>query len=55
MIFRILISLVLIAVPGGVYYLYGYQIAMITGLCEIIFLVVSTREDVLELKKKEAK
>ena len=52
LLFKILITLTLVSLPGGVYYLYGFNTGVITALCEIIFLVMATREDLQELKSK---
>jgi hypothetical protein len=52
-IFRLIITGLMILLPYIVYYFkQSIELAEIFALCEIIFLLVSTREDVLDLKNK---
>lgn len=55
MLFRILISIVLIGIPYGVYHFYNFETAIISGLCLIVFLIVSIREDILQISDKPKK
>jgi hypothetical protein len=53
LLFKILITIVLLSIPGAVYYQFNFESGVITALSEIIFLIMATREDVIDLKEKK--
>jgi hypothetical protein len=52
LLFKILISIILIGFPGMIYHQFGFETGIITALCEIIFLVMATKEEITDLKDK---
>lgn len=63
MIFKLLMSLIFIAIPAGVYKFNGFETSVITGICLIIFFLIVIKEEIYGLDvrvekledKKEAK
>lgn len=53
MIFKLLISLVLIGIPGCVYYYRGFNDSIVSALVILVFLCCAILEEVRDLKIKK--